>query len=386
MLDTPSSILRVSDVESLAREKLPHMAWEYLDAGAGDELTLGWNRAAFDRIRLMPRVLADVSQIDTRISLFSRELPHPILLAPVAYNKLFHPEGEMAAARGAAMAGAVYCMSTMANVSIEDVAPPLAPPQAGGKGEGTQAGGKGEGPQAREKLTLWYQLYVQQDRTYTARLIERAVSAGVEALVVTVDTPVLGNRVRETRAGFALPPGLDRAMLRDVPAASQLMGHISDADSIYYPLVNPAMTWKDIEWICSVSKVPVVLKGILNPEDAERAHARGARGIIVSNHGARNLDTVPATIDVLPRISARVRGAMPVLFDGGIRRGTDILKALALGANAVLIGRPYVYGLAVGGAEGVATVIKLLLKELKIAMALCGRASLREIDRALIES
>lgn len=352
--------LQVNDFAAPARERMTAMAWEYLDSGAGDELTLAENSRAFDRIELLPNVLKDVSQIDTSVSFLEQRYAHPILLAPVAYHKLFHPQGEIETAQGAVWADATLCVSTMSNTTIEEIAK--------------------EVPDAR----LWYQLYVQRDRDYTRELIQRVENAGAKALVITVDTPVLGNRVRETRAGFALPVGLERAMLRDVPEAQKVTGHGTDLDGIYYPLVNPAMTWKDIEWMLGAAKIPVILKGILNPQDAAQAVHVGAHGIIVSNHGARNLDTVPATITMLPEVARAVDDRIPVLFDGGIRRGTDILKALASGATAVLVGRPYIWGLAVSGAAGVNRVVDLLLTELKIAMALCGRAKIPALDRSLL--
>lgn len=354
------SILCVTDFAEPAKAKLTNMAWEYLESGAGDEITLNSNSAAFDRIKIMPNVLRDVSKLDTSAALFGEKLAHPILLAPIAYHKLFNLIGERETARGAMVADAVYCVSTMTNTSIEVIARDV--------------------PEAK----LWYQLYVQRDREYTKSLIERVEAAGVRALVVTVDTPVLGNRIRETRAGFHLPEGLTRAMLEGLPPELLVTGHGTDLDGIYYPLCDPKLSWNDIEWICKTAKLPVVLKGILNPQDAELAVKSGAQAIIVSNHGGRNLDTVPATIEVLPEIVKQVDDRMPILLDGGIRRGTDILKALASGATAVMLGRPYIWGLAANGSDGVAKSVNLLLTELKIAMALCGRSTLRSLDRSLL--
>lgn len=352
--------LNLQDLKSRAWEMLPAMAWEYLDSAAGDEWSKRWNESAFDEIKLWPRVLRDVSKLDIQTHLFGETLAHPVLLAPVAYHKLFHPVGERETARGAMVANAIYCVSTMTNTSIEAIARDC--------------------PDTK----LWYQLYVQRDRGYTRSLIERVQAAGVRALVVTVDTPVLGNRVRETRAGFHLPEGLTRAMLEGLPPELQISGHAMDQTDIYYPLCDPKLAWQDIEWICATAQAPVVLKGILHPADAERAIQSGAAGIIVSNHGGRNLDTVPPTLEVLPAIVKQIDRRMPVLLDGGIRRGTDILKALALGAQAVLIGRPYVWGLAVGGSMGVMRSVDLLLKEFRIAMALSGCATLGEISREVL--
>ncbi|WP_414663526.1 alpha-hydroxy acid oxidase [Horticoccus sp. 23ND18S-11] len=347
----------VFDYEQLAPGYMTAMAWEYAAGGAADELTLRWNRESYERMRLRPRVLVDVSQLDTRLTLFGRELPHPILLAPTAYHKLAHAEGEVATAKGAGAAGATFVLSTSATATIEEVAQAATQP-------------------------LWFQLYVQPDREFTRALVRRAEAAGYRALVVTVDTPVLGPRYRETRAKFTLPPGVERANLRGLNTATG--GHRPGEASIYSALLDPRLTWKEIEWLRGETRLPVLLKGILTAEDAARAVEVGAAGIIVSNHGGRNLDTVPATIDALPEVVARAGGRVPVLVDGGIRRGTDILKAIATGATAVLIGRPYVYGLAVGGADGVARVVNILRREFEMAMALTGRTSLSQIDSTVL--
>lgn len=354
------SALNIADLAREAQVKLPAMAWEYLDSAAGDEWSKRWNESAFDTLKLWPRVLADVSLVDPAVHLLGETLTHPILLAPVAYHRLFHPVGERETARGAMVSNSIYCVSTMTNTSIEAIVRDV--------------------PEAK----LWYQLYVQRDREYTRNLIQRVEAAGVRALVVTVDTPVLGNRVRETKAGFHLPEGLTRAMLEGLPAELQISGHAMDQTDIYYPLCDPRLSWADIEWMCKTAKVPVVLKGILHPADAEKAVHSGAAAIIVSNHGGRNLDTVPATLEVLPQIVKQVDRRLPVLLDGGIRRGTDILKAVALGANAVLIGRPYVWGLAAGGSEGVMRSVDILVKEFRIAMALCGCQTVGQISDSLL--
>jgi 4-hydroxymandelate oxidase len=221
------------------------------------------------------------------------------------------------------------------------------------------------------KSPLWFQLYVQPDRGFTRDLVRRVEAAGYQALCLTVDTPSIGARDRMARAGFAVPPGIVEENLRRPGGPAPA-------------LLDPSLTWKDVEWLRSFARVPVLVKGVLNPEDAVRGVQSGVAGIIVSNHGARNLDTVPATIQALPRVVERVAGRIPVLVDGGIRRGTDVLKALALGANAVLIGRPYLYGLAVGGAEGVTRVVEILRSELEMAMALTGRPTIARIDRSVL--
>jgi len=347
----------VFDYARLAPGHMSTIGWNYLDGGAADELTLRWNRESYDRLRLRPRVLVDVSQLDTKVTLFGRELPFPILLAPTAYHKLAHPEGEIATVRGAGAAQATLVVSTSATTSLEDVAQAATGP-------------------------LWFQLYVQPDRGFTQELIRRAECAGYQALVVTVDSPVLGPRYRETRSNFTLPPGVERANLRGWKTATG--GHRSSEASIYSALLDPRLTWQEITWLRSVTKLPLLLKGILTGDDARRAVEIGAEGIIVSNHGGRNLDTLPATIDALPEVVAQVGGRVPVLVDGGIRRGTDVLKAIGLGASAVLIGRAYLYGLAVGGADGVAHVVNILRREFEMAMALTGRTKVAEIDAGVI--
>jgi 4-hydroxymandelate oxidase len=233
---------------------------------------------------------------------------------------------------------------------------------------------------------LWFQLYVQPDREFTRELVARATAAGVRALVLTVDTPVLGARNRETRIGFKLPDGVTRENLVGLDARVASATHRPPEGQIYSAVLEPRLTWKDVDWLRSISKVPVLLKGILDPDDAKHAVESGANGIIVSNHGARNLDTVPATITALPRVTEAVNGRIPVIVDGGIRRGTDILKALALGASAVGIGRPSLYGLAVDGPTGVAHVVDILKTELEMAMALTGRTTIAAIDRSVIWS
>jgi 4-hydroxymandelate oxidase len=349
--------LDVRDYERLAPERMSRLAWEYVGGGAGDELTLRWNHEAYERIRLLPRNLVDVSRLDTRVTLLGRELPHPILLAPIAYQQLVHPEGELATAKGAGAAGATMLLSTFSTTGLEEVAAVAAGP-------------------------MWFQCYILRDRGFTRALLQRAEAAGYQALVVTVDTPILGARHRETRINFALPPGMKKANLQGLAGATD--SHRPKGQDIYSDLLDPKLTWDDIEWLRSQTRLPLILKGVLSPDDARRAAAAGVSGLIVSNHGGRNLDTLPATIDALPAIVAEVAGRMPVLVDGGIRRGTDILKALAFGASAVLIGRPYIFGLAVGGAEGVTRVIAILRREFEMAMALTGRPSIASIDPSVI--
>jgi 4-hydroxymandelate oxidase len=352
----PVGPVTLADFEPLARKRMTHMAYEYIAGGAGDEITLRDNQAAFDRIRLHPRVLVDVSRLDTRLTLFGQALDFPILLAPTAYHRIVHPDGEIATVRGAAAAGATAVISSFATTSIEDVAKAATGP-------------------------LWFQLYVNKDRGFTRDLVQRAEAAGCRALCVTVDSPTTGLRHRETRARFALPPGLERSNLKGLVTGAG--GATRPEGSIYNVVLDPTLTWKDIEWLRGLTKVPVLIKGVLGPDDAARGAAAGV-GIIVSNHGARNLDGVPATIDALPRVADAVDGRVPILMDGGVRRGNDVLKALASGASAVLIGRPYLFGLAVQGADGVAKVVQILRREFEMSMALMGRRSLKEIDRSAL--
>jgi 4-hydroxymandelate oxidase len=333
-----TTLVTLDDYECAAKSCIPAPAWEYIHSGAGDEHTLRWNREAYGRIRLSPRVLNDVHRLDTRVKLLGEELAHPIFLAPVAAHSIAHAGAEVLVAQGARAAKAGMVLSSYTSTKVEDVAAVGASP-------------------------FWFQLYMQE-RAVTRELIARVVETGCTALCVTVDTPTLGARDRMSRSGFVYP---------DLPYR-----HVQPGE-------NPC-TWDDIGWMRDAANVPVILKGILHPDDAEIAIEAGAAGIVVSNHGGRNLDTVPATIDVLPRVVDRVAGRVPILIDGGIRRGTDVLKALALGATAIMVGRPYVYGLAVAGAEGVTAVIEILRKELEMAMALTGRTSIKDIDRSVIWS
>jgi 4-hydroxymandelate oxidase len=341
--------LALADFEAAAREMLPHGVYEFIAAGAGDEVTLAENSVAFDRIKLRPRILVDVSEIDTKVELFGLTLPHPLILAPTALQRLSHPDGEVASARGAGEASAIFVLSTMGTATIEECVAASAGP-------------------------IWFNHYWQSDREYNRDLVAMMEAGGAKAIMITVDSPTVGDRVRREKAGFTLPDGIITPYYYDRNTGlrkrgSRLMGRL---------------TWREIEWIRSLTKLPLILKGILGPADAEQAILLGADGLVVSNHGARNLDTLPATIDALPAVVDRVSSRAAVIFDGGIRRGTDVLKALALGATAVMIGRPYVYALATGGAGGVSHCIQLLRNELETAMALTGRPAISEIDRTVI--
>jgi len=349
--------VNLHEYEPLARAAMSDAAWDYMAGGSGDERTLSWNRERLDALRLSPHVLRDVSSVDLRCRLLGMELPFPVLLAPTGFQRLFHPEGELAVARGAGAAGAALVLSTAATTSMEDVSAVASGP-------------------------LWFQLYVQRDRGFTRELLRRAAACGCRAIVLTADTPVLGARDREQRRQLELPAGLELANLRGLPARPA--GVPTFTHGTQNPFLDPSLTWDIVAWLAGETKLPVVVKGILRADDARRAVEHGAAAIAVSNHGGRNLDTVPASIDALPGVVEAVAGRLPVLFDGGVRRGVDVVKALALGATAVMIGRPYLWGLAATGAAGVERVVRLLVTELELAMAQCGAASLAEITRDLV--
>ena len=361
----PPDVVTLADHEALAGEHLDDNAWAYFSGGAADEITMRSNRAAWDQLPLHPRVLRPLAGGHTRTELLGRTLAHPILLAPVAFQRMAHPDGELATAYAAAALGAGLVLSTQASVSLEAVAQAVLPD-------------RGRGP-------LWFQLYLQHDRGFTQALVQRAEAAGYEALVLTVDAPTSGVRDRERRAGFRLPPGVGPVNLAGLqaPAAAELRPGQS---ALFDGLLHQAPTWDDIAWLQSITRLPVLLKGVLHPADARQAVAAGTAGLIVSNHGGRTLDTAPATASALPRVVQAVGGALPVMVDGGIRRGTDVLKAMALGASAVLVGRPAIWGLANAGAAGVAHVLRLLRDELEIAMALTGCATLADASQALLNA
>jgi len=354
----PPEVVTVGDYEHAAQQRLDDRTWAYLQGGAGDEITLNANLAAWRELSLWPRVLRNLVGGHTRITLLGREMAHPIFLAPVAFQQLAHSDGELASVHAAAAQGAGMVVSTQASMPLEVLADAVrADPFRG---------------------PLWFQLYLQYDRDFNLDLIRRAHAAGYEALVVTVDAPSSGVRDRERRSGFKMPPHVHAANLAGLPhraAVSLAMGQ----SPLFDGLLTHAPTWADIEWLVAASPLPVLLKGILHPEDALQAVGCGAAGVIVSNHGGRTLDTVVTTAAALPGIARAVDRQVPVLVDGGVRRGTDVLKALALGADAVLIGRPVVHALATAGAQGVAHVIRLLRDELEIAMALTGCATLADI-------
>jgi 4-hydroxymandelate oxidase len=360
-MTTPARPINLFEYQTLASQQIPPMAWDYYASGSWDEITLRDNRAAFDRYKLRPRMLVDVSQRDLSTQILGQSLPLPILIAPMAFQCLAHPEGEIATAKAAASVGSVMVLSTLATKSMEEVA------------------------SVKNQTHQWFQLYVHRDRALTRALVERAHAAGFQALCLTVDAPVLGKREKDIHNQFVLPPDMELANLStlkdlEIPYKAGESGLFA----YFVEQINPALTWADLEWLQSLSPLPVVVKGILRGDDALRALEHGAKAVIVSNHGGRQLDGAIASIDALSEIVAAVGDKVDVLVDGGIRRGTDVLKALALGAKAVLLGRPVLWGLGVGGEAGVQHVIELLRDELDLAMALSGCAKVQDIDSSLV--
>ncbi len=353
----PSDIVCAADYERHARNHIDDAAWAYLQGGAADELTLAANADAWRGLQLWPRSLADVRGGHTRNTLFGDTLAHPIILAPVATQRLFHPEGELASVIAAGVMGGAAIVSTQASIGLESIAE------------------NAQGP-------LWFQLYWQGSREATLSLVKRAEAAGYRALVLTIDAPVSGARNREQRAGFTVPPQAAQANVAPIVLPT-LTGDLS---VVFDGLMAIAPVWDDIHWLINQTALPVLLKGIMHPDDAVKALEVGAAGIVVSNHGGRVLDSAPATLTALPGVVAAVQGALPVLVDGGIRRGTDIIKARALGATAVMIGRPYIHALATAGALGVAHLIRLLREELEIAMALTGCKTLDDISAGTLRA
>ena len=329
--------LNATDYEELARARLDDNAWEYFRGGAGDESTMRANRSAFERWKLQPRVLIDVTEVDTGTSVLGTPVSAPILVAPVALQKLAHPDGEAATARAAARAGTIMLLSTSATMRPGQVA--AAAPDA----------------------PRWFQVYVFRDRGVTQSLIDEACEHGYSALVLTVDAPILGRREGALRVGFHIPDELE--------VAGDIFGDI-----------DPSVSWRDLEWIAGHG-LPVVLKGVLTAADAVTAVEHGAAAVVVSNHGGRQLDGVPASIDALPAVVEAVGERAEVLLDSGVRRGVDVLRALALGARAVLVGRPVVYALAVDGEDGVSHVLQLLREEVELGLRLLGCRSPAEVTR-----
>ncbi len=349
-------LINVADYERAAAEKLEAGVLGYFAGGACDEVTLGDNVAAWRRWRLRPRMLAGVGEVDTSVELMGGELAMPVLVAPVAYQRLVHEDGEAGMARAAAEAGTLMCLSTLATARPSEVA--------------------AAAPGAR----LWFQLYCFKDQGVTRALVDEAIESGFESIVVTVDAPPGGRRERDLRTGFKIPESIG------VPSVQAVLGSqraMTIAET--FALMDPALGWAELEKIASECDLPVLVKGILTADDAALAVEHGAAGVVVSNHGGRQLDCVAAGADALPEVVDAVAQRATVLVDGGVRRGTDVAIALALGADAVLVGRPALWGLAVDGEQGAHRVLELLRDELELTLALCGCASPAELTRAHVQ-
>jgi 4-hydroxymandelate oxidase len=357
----PGGALNLRELEELARERLTPLAYDYYASGANDEGTLRENVAAWARVPLRYRVLVDVSARTTATTVLGTPVSMPVLVAPTAFHKLACPEGELATARAASRAGTVMILSSLSNTRVEEVCAAATGP-------------------------VWFQLYVYRDRGATAALVARAEAAGARALVLTVDAPLLGRRERDVRNRFHLPPGL---RVENMSAAGH--GDVEEQRQAESGLaayvatkLDPSLQWKDVAWLRSITKLPVLVKGLVRPDDARRAVDHGASGIVVSNHGGRQLDGSPATATVLGPIADAVGGRLEILVDGGVRRGADVLRAVALGARAVLVGRPILWGLSVAGEEGALAVLETAREELDQAMALAGCASVADATRDLV--
>jgi len=349
--------VNVEEFEAIAREKMPPASYDYYAGGAEDEITLRENRTAFQRLRIAYRVLVDVTQRDMRTELLGVPMSMPVMLAPTALHRMAHEDGERATARAAAASEALMCLSSISSTPMEEV--------------------RAAAPEGRR----WFQLYHLGDKAKTESLVRRAHGSGYEAIVLTVDTPVLGRRERDLRYSQVIPPHVKAVHFEQeddpkrVPDEERSLGNFIN---------QPFITWDDIAWLRSLSPLPLIPKGIVRADDAKRAIDEGAAAIWVSNHGGRQLDTSIATADALPSIAEAVAKQVPIIVDGGVRRGTDVLKALALGADVVALGRPQLWGLAADGENGVRAVLDLLRNELSLAMALAGCKNLSEIDRSLL--
>ena len=372
----------IGDLRTIARRRLPRGVFDYIDGAAEDERTLAANSDAFARLGFRPRVLRDVSRVDPSTTLLGRRLPLPLVLSPTGFGRIADPQGELAVARSAAKAGLTYTLSTLATRSLEEVA------------------AVSDGPR-------WFQVYVWRDRGLVEELIRRADAAGYEALVVTVDTAVLGKRERDVRRGFSLPPkiGLGTlvdgalhpawtwAFVRSEPikfanVVTREVGDGSDAVSLAEYVssqFDPSLSWADLDWMRTIWDGPIVVKGIQTVEDARLAVDAGVDAIALSNHGGRQLDTAPTPLDLVEPVVQAIGDAAPVLCDGGVRRGSDMVKALALGATACMAGRAYLYGLGAGGERGVDKALALIDADVRRTMALVGASTVAEITRDLVD-
>ncbi|GMT10522.1 hypothetical protein PFISCL1PPCAC_1819, partial [Pristionchus fissidentatus] len=357
MIPPPSGLLTISDYEKSATSLLPVHPRDYYNGGAEDEVTLRENKRAFDDYTIRPFCLRDASLCSLSSSFLSHSLPHPIAVAPTAFHRMAHPEGELATVRGSKESGALMIASSWSTTPLEDM-----------KKEA------GQHP-------MWFQLYVYQDRQLTNSIVRRAEKAGYTAIVLTVDTPILGRRLKDTRNRFQLPPNLKMANFNSVSQTKMPEATSSSSAFMHYVAgqIDPTLTWKDVRELAKSTHLPVIVKGIMRAEDAIEAVNCGVKGVIVSNHGGRQIDSGPATIHILREIVDAVQGKVPVWMDGGVRNGRDVFKALALGATGVFIGRPILWGLTVAGESGVAHVIDILRQELEYTMRLAGCPSIESI-------
>ena len=348
----------VADLEVVARRKLPQGVYDYYAGGAEDEQTLDANREAFRRVFLRPRALVGVARVDTDTTVLGHRVSFPVLIAPVAYQRMADPEGELATARAAAAAGTLMIVSTIATASIEEIAEAASGPR-------------------------WFQLYMAPERPLSEDLIARAEAAGYQGICLTVDTPMLGRRERDVRNRFA-PTGMVLSNfegdLARMPRTRMGSGFAVGASR----LLDPSITWDSVRWMRTQTRLPIIVKGLIAAADVEPAIDAGVSAIVVSNHGGRQLDGCEPALAALPNVVAAAAGRVEIYVDGGVRRGSDVVKALALGARAVLIGRPVVWGLAAGGQAGVARALEMLRSELEMAMALCGCPAISSIQRDLV--
>lgn len=354
-------LIKCDDYEAAARDLLPQMAFDYIAGGSDDEITLRENRTAYDRWRLKPRMLAGIGTRDLSVTVLGQQFSMPIGVAPTAYHRLAHEQGELGTARGAGAVGALMCVSTAATYAIEEI-----------KDAAT-------GP-------LWFQLYCYKDRELTRSLVDRARDAGYQALVLTADVPYLGKRERDIRNRFTLPPGIS---MRNFDEFARAKFPIVDRDSALGVYITQKwdadLSWEIVDWLVNIAKMPVLIKGILCAEDTRLAAEHGAAGVVVSNHGGRQLDSSITSLDALPEVVEAARDTnLTVMVDGGIRRGTDVVKALALGAQMVFVGRPVIWGLAVNGDQGVIDVLTLLRNEFDLAMALVGAKNVAALNPSFV--
>lgn len=355
-----SNFCCIDDFERLANSKLPKNWLDYYNSGACGQTTLALNKSAFLRLRIKPRMLRDVSHLDTSTTILGKKIPIPIGVSPTAMQRLACPEGEIANVKAVASIGSIYILSTLSTTSIEDV-----------------------GATAPNAIK-WYQLYIYKDRDITRQLVSRAEKMGFQAIVLTVDASVFGKRYADNKNKFSLPPHLELANLKGLSKTGFQANSGSGLQNYVNSLFDSSLTWEDVKWLQSITKLPVILKGILTAEDAQLAVNLGIPGIIVSNHGGRQLDTCPASIEALPEIVKAAGDKCEVYLDGGIRYGTDIFKAIALGAKMVFVGRPAVWGLSCAGEEGVKKVLQILIEEFGQSMALSGCTRIADIKKEMI--